>query len=261
MTNTDPNAPAPPMPDELVADPLVLPPSDYSPPLLDENAAERVVPPPAWSDLYPASSPAPRRRRRPSGVQLGIGLLLILLGAVWLLQASGAIDVSLSAVLPAALILLGALLVVSARTGRHTGLIVVGVILSLVTAVISSVDIRLDGGIGDRVARPSNPAEVASDYTLAIGSLEVDLSAVGFDAADEVSVSVGMGELVVVVPADVPVQVRAHAGVGNVVLFGEDFNGLDVDAEADDGAGTILTLNLEVGLGSIEVFRGGAAGS
>ncbi len=91
------------------------------------------------------------------------------------------------------------------------------------------------------------------------GKLTVDLTAPDLDLDEQtVEASVGIGELLVLVPEDTDITVDAHVGVGNADVLGEEENGFDVDFASISGtSGTQeLTLDLEAGIGDIRVERG-----
>ena len=212
------------------------------------------------------STQPPFIQRLPIG-RLVLGLVLVALGVVWLLEALDVVSFSLLAVLPAALILVGVVLIAGARTGRHSGLIVLGVVLTVVLTLASGFDIKLRGGAGERTERPETLADVESEYHLSAGQLTIDLRAVDFSATGGIRVeaSVGLGQLTVRVPDNAGLVVATgHAGAGQVSLFGRESSGVDVDLSARSlPAGDasfvpmqpMLTLDLSVGLGQIEVTR------
>jgi hypothetical protein len=192
-------------------------------------------------------------------VRLVLGGILLLGGGLWLLSSLDVIDISLTAVLPVALILVGLALVIGSRTGRHSGLIVAGVILTVMLVFASSFDIRLEGGVGQRDFAPTSIAELEPEYRLAMGEMTLDLTGLTLEpgTTTRVEASVGMGQLVVRMPPDVRVSVHATAGAGQVVLFGRESNGLDAELTSGFGSGppgqTRLHLELSVGLGQVDV--------
>ncbi len=205
--------------------------------------------------------PSPNPPTGPSGFQAGrfvFGALVVLAGLAWLLEVTDVWQVPWRVVLPVALIVLGIALVLASRTGSGTGgLIALGIVLTVVLAAGTVVDIPFEGGIGERVERPV----VLSDrtYELAIGQLTVDLRrAVPGPAAGEVEIRarVGIGQLVVIVPAGIAVDVRARAGVGETTVFSEQHGGLGVDYRTPQTAVTpVLRLDLSVGVGEVDVRR------
>jgi hypothetical protein len=209
--------------------------------------------------------PAPPTPQRPVPIgRLLVGVVLVALGAVWLLDAVGAVDVDWDVLLPVALIVVGVALVIAAWQGRgRGGLIGLGVVLTVVLAIATVVQVPLSGGIGDRVERPTTIAEIADRYELSIGELTVDLR--GLTLAAEipgevrVEAAVGIGHLVVLVGQGFPcVSTRAEAGVGEIVVFGERRSGVAPEHRTDAVclAAPLLSLDLSVGLGQVEVRHG-----
>lgn len=215
------------------------------------------------SELPPAPEPPPK----PLPIsRLFVGVLLVGLGVVWLLDAVDAVDVDWDVVLPAALIVVGVALVVTAWRGRgRGGLIALGIVLTVLLTITTVVRIPLSGGVGDRAERPTSVEATADPFELAIGKLTVDLGDLtwGPEAPGEVRVeaAVGMGELIVLVGPDFPcVSAGAEAGVGELDVFGERESGVapEYRTEAVCLAAPLLVLDLSVGLGRVEVRRDGA---
>lgn len=191
---------------------------------------------------------------RPRLGHLVVGSLLIVVGGLWMLESVADVEVPWEALLPGALVIVGAALVYGSTTGSHGGLIVLGVALSVVVVFASAlsalVEVPLRGGIGEQVHRP---VAAEGPYRWAIGTMTLDLR----DATlpDEVRATVGIGELVVIVPSGAAVEVRSSAGIGEVVVFGESSAGLGPElSRADPEAQTRIVA--QVGLGKVEVKRG-----
>ena len=192
--------------------------------------------------------------------RLALGLILLAIGLGWLLQSLEVIDIPWDTLLPASLIAVGAVVVVGSRTGRHSGLIALGIVLTLVTALTAAVDVPLIGGAGQRVVSPQSVAELESRYDMAVGQLVIDLTDLEVTAANsfDLAARVGMGELVVEIPDGVDVFAHARAGLGDVQILGEQASGFAPEETAElaelagPGRGTIR-LELSVGLGSVKV--------
>jgi predicted membrane protein len=203
-----------------------------------------------------AESPARGPRSRGSLAGIALGALLILAGAAWLLHTLDIIEVSFDVVLPAALIVVGIVLIAAARRGRQSGLVTIGVILTLLSALTASADVS--GGVGDRRVELSG-TEPIRDQELGIGSLVVDLSDIAPDGPVTLSAEVGIGELRVTLPSDLPVRVEATSGIGQVEVFEEQDGGFGSElGHIDDGfAGATASLDLElsVGIGEVTVIR------
>jgi hypothetical protein len=198
--------------------------------------------------------------------RIALGLILLAIGLLWLLQSLDVIDVPWDALLPVSLIAVGAVLVVGARTGRHSGLIVLGIVLTLATALVTAVDVPLIGGAGQRVISPQSVAELEPRYDLAVGQLVLDLSGLQLTGAERIDIEarVGMGELVVELPQGVLPEAHARAGLGDVQVLGEQASGFSPERTTGrcDGSRLIggidfptgcLRLDLSVGLGSVKV--------
>lgn len=197
-----------------------------------------------------------------------VGALLVVLGAVWLLEAAGVIDFPLRALVPLALMGVGIGLVVGARHGSYPVLIGVGVVLTVLLALGSTDGGDLDGWervpndsrVGNRVERPVDPSDLRP-YRIGTGRLTIDLTALRLrERTYEVSARVGAGQLVVVVPEGVPMRVNARSGVGNVQIPGDRTTGFGADqnfeAPGYDDVRPRFDLDLRVGVGSIVVRQG-----
>lgn len=225
--------------------------------MTESQLPERVAAPEA---AEPEALPAPPR---PPLGRIALGLMLLAIGAGWLLQSLGVLDVPWDALLPAALIAVGAALVVGSRTGRHSGLIALGILLTITTALVSAVDLPLVGGVGQRVVEPSSVDELETRYDLAVGQLVIDLK--GLQPREGVRIDlearVGMGELVVEIPEGVLVEAHARAGLGDVQILGGHASGVGPERSfgtcrglrLPEGPPPCIGLDLSVGLGSVKV--------
>jgi predicted membrane protein len=223
---------------------------------------------PARTPLQPAPpSPVVDRTPGPFGPieeervvpvgRLVVGGLLVVAGIIWLLDATGVIDVSWGTLLPIALIIVGLAIMAGARTGRHPGLVALGVILTVVLAVVSSFDLPLVGGFGERVERPTSTSAIPDRYNLAVGSLRLDLTRLELpDGTTSIDARVGIGQMTVVVPVDATVVAEARVTAGQLQGFGEERSGISVEHtfqyEVGQAAST-LRLDLSAGVGSITI--------
>src|SRR3989304_6098778 len=183
------------------------------------------------------------------------GVLLVLLGAAWLLESLDVVQVPWDVLLPGGLIAIGGILVVNSPTGAsHRGMIALPVLLSMGTVIA----LPVGGGIGERTERPTTADQAAERFELGIGQFTMDLRELPVPAAGTEPVLVrarlGIGELVVIVPEGVAVRVEAKAGLGTVKVFDKDEGGLDVDLVSEP-AGAAPALDLRPSGGS----GGGAA--
>jgi phage shock protein PspC (stress-responsive transcriptional regulator) len=147
-----------------------------------------------------------------------------------------------------------------------TLLLSVVAVLVVATATVFSIEaasgVPLSGGIGNTQWHPTSAAQVAKDYRLAVGNLNVDLSAVSFrPGTTRVTATVGIGRLIVEVPPGPTVSVVAHSGLGDVQVFGRDNGGLStVQTTQSAGAGALgsrshVVLTADAGVGQVQVVR------
>jgi phage shock protein PspC (stress-responsive transcriptional regulator) len=233
------------------------PPAPWPPPLRG----------PAWPS-WTAPPPAPSRpRRRPFLGPLTILATVVAL-SIAVIVDSGSGEVTLERFLAISLVVVGAGLCVGAVWGRAYGLILLGIpilLALLATSVVSGAhrlvgqELALPVRFGEVDVRPGSVQEVEPEYRLSAGRQIIDLSDVSFGSGTtEVSASVGMGELIVVVDEDVTVEAAGHIGLGELAFFGEVAGGADVRLEHRDNGpegGGRLVLDLAVGLGSGQIHR------
>ncbi|HKX74407.1 MAG TPA: LiaF domain-containing protein [Acidimicrobiia bacterium] len=205
-----------------------------------------------------APTPAPIKRRGFGSILLGV--TFIGLGLLWTLDLAGVLEVRAAVVLPAMLMVIGLGLILGSRDGPHSGLVAMGVLITIAVIIAAAVPLTpFAGGVGDRHFRITEESQLETTYRIGMGNLVLDLSDLRLADEASVSVEVGAGELTVLLPAEVPVDVDATTGAGEVNLLGQRTDGVGVSREyRSDGFLTApirLSLDLEVGAGSIEVTR------
>jgi phage shock protein PspC (stress-responsive transcriptional regulator) len=274
----DDDGPAPatstPPPDDAVTEPGTEPAraTDAAPPT-PTFALPPVPPPPttsAWTQHapWPAEPPSPPRVRRPRPrpflTPLTISLLLIGGGAAALVDGAGWVHFTVAGVLASGLVLVGAVLVLSAWRGRAHGLIPIGLLLLLATIPAVTIDVPITGGMGERIYQPTTRAELQRTYELGIGHLKIDLrDAPLTDQVTHIDGRLGIGNLEVEVPSNVRVDVQTHNGAGSADLFGKIDGGWPHHAHAVAGVAQpgVLYLDLRVGAGAVNVERWSSDGS
>lgn len=188
------------------------------------------------------------------------GSLLIIVGGLWLLDVLDVIKLEAAVVLPAVLIGIALALIIGAFSGPHAGLVVAGVFVTIaVLAVAATPPDAFNGGIGERTVLITNEANLATQYNVGLGELRLDLSDLTMTESADVAATVGAGDLIVLLPPDIPVTIDAAAGAGEIDLLGEVENGISVSqtytSDGFDSADVTLTLELDVAAGNIKVER------
>jgi phage shock protein PspC (stress-responsive transcriptional regulator) len=199
------------------------------------------------------------RHRKPSLFLPVVGVLLSWAGTLALLDLLDITTIDWRIAFAGALLVIGVGVVAGVIFGRSVaGLVGLGFWAG--AALFLTMSVPLQGGIGSRVEQPANTAELSHSYRLAIGELELDLASLQLPAGDtHVDASVGVGRLLITVPADVDVEVDGHAGSGDLDLLGQSKSGFSIDRTVRDtpaaSPGRRLVLDAGVGVGQVEVRR------
>ena len=200
-------------------------------------------------------------------------IIALLSGVAWMLHSSHVLTVSITAAAATALVVVGAGLVASLWFGRARGLIPFGMGLGVLLLIASAVESARAGAvhfdfddssdvsktqIGPHRFTPVSVAELQDEYELGVGELVLDLSALDLaDSTEHVRVEVGVGTAIVIVPADVSLEIRGEVGVGKATALDQVSEGLGREIEKVEkgpGAGTLI-VDFEVGIGEGTVRR------
>jgi phage shock protein PspC (stress-responsive transcriptional regulator) len=252
------------------ADPLTVPTPTATPPAWDPLGAA----PFAWDLPEPSAppTPPPPRRLPVTPVTLGLALLAGGITAVIMLLAGTLTLPNLPVVLGVLLAVIGAGLVFGAFVRSGRGLIPFALILSALTwgAVSAPLDRWQGHGLGDLHVAPTAVAQLQPTYQRTAGDVQLDLRNLDLavvpgvnSEAVRTTVSVGAGDVTILVPPNADVTFTGEAGLGDV-RFGEQMQsgpGSQVKVVNDLGAdgvasGRPLVINAEIGAGSVEVHRG-----
>ncbi|MGW7362549.1 PspC domain-containing protein [Streptomyces sp. NPDC054841] len=269
-------------PPEATAPPTPGSPSWWRDPIIKDGSTGPVATGYLWGPADAATDVAPPRRGgrdrvalapRPRGPR-GIGGLVLLLALVAgglgtaLSWGGRPLGTSLQIGLACALAVFGLGLAVGSFLGRiGVGTILMTVITAILLAGASVLPKEISADWTRTQWQPATVAAVAPRYELGSGDATLDLSRVAIPAQTTVSTGaeVGAGRLKVVVPEGAKVNVSAQAGIGDIRLPGDPANDVDIAPDKDrtrtlappagaKPAGT-LDLDLEVGLGQVEVTR------
>jgi phage shock protein PspC (stress-responsive transcriptional regulator) len=233
--------------------------------------------PPPWS------VPPKRPIVHGSGpVLTGIVLALSLLSLAALLLADRVGSFTGPVVLTATgitIVLAGIGIMLSGLRGRRSGSLGAVAVLAILLAVPLSWG-HADGVpwdwnstwvVGDKTYRPTTPGEAAGGYSVLAGNVRVDLTGLPYDSTDPVTVpvSVGAGNVTVIIPNGVPTRAvtRNMAGQVNWNVDGSNSgyhssSGVDQsrtwqNAEANAGETVKLNLDVKVNAGQITIQEEG----
>ena len=215
------------------------------------------APPAAWPPP-PPPPPAPPAPTSPLGL-LTISAAVVVAGAMLLAGALGVDGITATRVLSVALLVVGGGLLLGAVWGRARWLIAPAVVLALAVGATSAAD-GVDGSTGERrwVATGSTA------HRLGAGSAVLDLRPLAGTERRDLTVEsrVGLGELVVLVPEDLRVDLASHVGLGELSIVQTDGTrttldgpGLQRDVELGPDGARNVRLDVRVGLGELEVRR------
>lgn len=198
----------------------------------------------------------PQRRRGTRGALFGITTAAAVLACGLLALVDIPLDVPDPLYPALALTIVAAGLVVGTWLGRSRALIAVGVVLAALLA-IASLDVPVRAG-EIRLA-PTSAAALDDAYSLGAGRIEIDLTGIDPDGLDntDLTLSVGTGEVLVIVPDDLAVSLDADIpGAGEIVFDGERAAGPNIELASSSDEAADLDLEIDVLLGRVEVRRG-----
>ncbi|MCE0536734.1 PspC domain-containing protein [Kineosporia rhizophila] len=218
---------------------------------------------------------APSRRVR----QLSLGGALVASAAVLTAEAAGDLPgwAGLTA-LAAAIVVLACGVVANGLMGRRSpGLAGLGILLSLFLAVGAAAQhagVKTNQHLsvaGETNWAPQTRDAAETQYTLGFGEARLNLTSAsmlsGATATDplEVDANLGVGHLILTIPASVPVEVDVQMGAGEVVE--PDGSSYDVGNNQDRqsrvltyGSGDpVLKIDVQQGAGQLEIVQEGAS--
>ncbi|MEA2233013.1 MAG: hypothetical protein QOD83_2829 [Solirubrobacteraceae bacterium] len=151
----------------------------------------------------------------------------------------------------------GAGLVAAAFVGGARWLVLPALAIAVPLAFVSAAGIDLDGGFGQRNERPGTVAELRDSYRIGMGEIVLDLRDLKLPAGDHpLSVNVGAGHALVLVPENVCVASKASVGMGGVEVFDRNGGGIDWnwnDNRRPTGRAPRLVVDGKIGMGLLEV--------
>jgi phage shock protein PspC (stress-responsive transcriptional regulator) len=221
--------------------------------------------------LPPPPPPVPPRtprppKPRPPRSRLGLvifSLALLTLGVLAIVDLAFG-GVPFQGYVAGALGAIGVGLVIGAWYGRAKLMILPGLVLLLILA--ASVPIKAIGpmerGGGDITWTPDNITNLSDTYVHGVGDATLDLSQLDFTGQNRVlRIHVNAGDVQVMLPPKVDVDVNATIKAGDARVLGTEWNGVNApvhritDKGTDGAGGGHLVLNILVNVGSLEVAR------
>lgn len=218
-------------------------------------------PPPPITGVPAMAPPPPRVRTRSVLGRLTLSLAMLAVGVVVLVDIGVNVPASVYFAVPLAVV--GAGLLLGAWYGRSRGLIGVGVILMMLLAISAAAESWIPGGTQRAVNwKPASVAQLAPNYHAAVGNGVLDLSGLVFTGhTASIRVHVSVGDLRIILPPTVDVEVHSTVDVGNSAVLGQHWGGIGQGSHTvtDDGVdgpgGGQLTIDATVNLGNLEVLR------
>lgn len=201
-----------------------------------------------------ARPPAVRRPGSPLGWYL-LGATSVSIGLLAAIGNAPGLRVGPGQYFGAAMAVLGIGLVIGAWWGRARPLILLGILILPVGLTASFLNVPLDGGLGEQMFHPTTVGELRPEYRLTGGEVYLDLTDVTSTEPITLAASVGVGRVVVLVPAEARLVIDARVAGGRLSLFGgrQVGTGLADRIERFAGTGPLLALTLETGLGEVVV--------
>ncbi|HEY6771884.1 MAG TPA: PspC domain-containing protein, partial [Solirubrobacterales bacterium] len=131
-------------------------------------------------------------------------------------------------------------------------------VLGVPAGATAAADIHFDGGIGERHYTPTAVSDLPTDgYDFGVGHLVVDLRDLPWAKGQAIAVTskLGVGQMIVSVPSNVCVHAHATGKAGELLIRGDQSDG--IDPEVDQGLprsdAPRLDLNAEIQFGQVIV--------
>lgn len=145
------------------------------------------------------------------------------------------------------------------RALRRTAIVLASLVaLVLVAAAVFAAvfHVHIGRGIGDHQYAVTSVQELDRDYSLGIGSIELDLGALQLPQGEtHIDASVDVGDLQIIVPPDAALRVHAEAQAGYVEVLKATDDGRNADLDLVQTGDRVLVIDAHVGAGAVRVER------
>jgi phage shock protein PspC (stress-responsive transcriptional regulator)/uncharacterized membrane protein len=124
-------------------------------------------------------------------------------------------------------------------------------ILGLPAGATAAADIHFDGGIGERRYEPTTVADIPTDgYDFGVGQLIVDLRSLPWQSGQTIAVpsDLGVGQMIVSVPSNVCVVAHATGKAGELLVRGDESDGIDPEVDQGEPRSDAPRLDLDAGI-------------
>ena len=156
--------------------------------------------------------------------------------------------------------IVGAAIAFGAITQRRVGgLVFLGLLLLTAFSLAAITPVSVGSGVGEKNEQPTTVTALDPSYEHGIGELDLDLSSVTLPGTTSVDASVGIGKLVVTVPADIAVVIDATPGSARSTSSAPATTASTQIASSVPGStadAPVLDLEADIAIGDIEVRRG-----
>jgi phage shock protein PspC (stress-responsive transcriptional regulator) len=197
------------------------------------------------------------------GIAIGLLVLVAICAACCVaVFAAWATATGHGSVVAGVVIALGAAIAATAFIGETRRiapwLLAAALVLGLPAGATAAADIRFDGGIGEREYRPIAVTDIPSDgYDFGVGQMIVDLRDLPWAAGQTIPVSseLGVGQMIVSVPSNVCVVAHATGKAGDLIVRGDQSEGLDPEIDQGEPRSDAprLDLDAEIQIGQLIV--------